>query len=487
MLSKRYKNQPILACPEGVSNVVCATQMKTYIIRRLLLMPLTLLGVTFLVFCITRFVPGGPIDQIMQKQSMAAISGQKSGSQQGDTSLSEADQEKLEEQYGLQEPIVTAYLQWLGILPRKIEITKEEFGKNPAPEKHEDIQTYPGKTNIYTKVNISETGEQVVVIRQAPDSTVVNDAFFLNTHGRKAADEGWSIDIESPAHRAQRWAKRMNEKDQEAIQNKEKSYAWRVLMYKTQFNGLLQGTLGTSFKYNEPVWDMIKERIPISLYFGILSAIITYSVCIPLGILKAIKHKTWIDNVSSILIFLGYAVPGFALGAILVVYLGARLEWFPLCGLTSTGFHDMSFWDQIKDLAHHTVLPLICYVVSSFAITTMMMKNNLMDNLSADYVRTAMAKGVSFRGAVIKHAFRNSFIPIATTLGNLISIVVAGSMLIERVFDIQGFGLLSYQSLMDKDYALIMGTLLLTSFLMVLGNLLSDIIVAAIDPRIKFD
>ena len=147
----------------------------------------------------------------------------------------------------------------------------------------------------------------------------------------------------------------------------------------------------------------------------------------------------------------------------------------------------MGFWQRAGDLLHHTVLPLICYVVSSFAITTMMMKNNLMDNLSADYIRTAMAKGVSFRGAVIKHAFRNSFIPIASTLGSLISLIVAGSMLVEKVFDIQGFGMLSYQALMDKDYALIMGTLLLTSFLMVLGNLLSDIIVAAVDPRIKFE
>ena len=258
-------------------------------------------------------------------------------------------------------------------------------------------------------------------------------------------------------------------------------------MYKTSFDGLLQGTMGNSFKYNEPVWDMIKERIPVSLYFGILSAIITYSVCIPLGVVKAIRHKSLVDNISSVLIFLGYSVPGFALGAVLVVYLGARLEWFPLCGLTSPDFADMGFWQQAGDLLHHTVLPLICYVVSSFAITTMMMKNNLMDNLSSDYVRTAMAKGVSFKGAVIKHAFRNSFIPIASTLGSLISLIVAGSMLVEKVFDIQGFGMLSYQALMDKDYALIMGTLLLTSFLMVLGNLLSDIIVAAVDPRIKFE
>ena len=438
--------------------------MKTYIIRRLLLMPLTLLGVTFLVFCITRFVPGGPIEQMMQQQSMSALSGQKAGSQRGDNNLSEADMERLEEQYSLQEPIITAYLQWLGVLPKKIFISREEFGEIGGAGEGDKEDEYSGISDTHTRINLNETGEQVVVVRQDKDSGSVKDAFFSGTPSRKAASEGWTVDIESPMDRAERWARRMRQTDNtEAVRDKARGYAWRA------------------------VWDMIKERIPVSLYFGILSAIITYSVCIPLGVVKAIRHKSLVDNISSVLIFLGYSVPGFALGAVLVVYLGARLEWFPLCGLTSPDFADMGFWQQAGDLLHHTVLPLICYVVSSFAITTMMMKNNLMDNLSADYIRTAMAKGVSFRGAVIKHAFRNSFIPIASTLGSLISLIVAGSMLVEKVFDIQGFGMLSYQALMDKDYALIMGTLLLTSFLMVLGNLLSDIIVAAVDPRIKFE
>lgn len=451
-------------------------------------MPLTLLGVTFLVFCITRFVPGGPIEQMMQQQSMSALSGQKAGAQRGDSNLSESDMERLEEQYNLQESIITAYLQWLGILPKKIFISREEFGALTPPDQLDKEDVYAGISETHTRINLNETGEQVAIVRADKNSVEVKDAFFSDTPSRKAVSEGWSLVIESPMDRAERWARRMRQTDnQDAIQDKAQGYAWRAVMYQTSFDGLLQGTMGNSFKYNEPVWDMIKERIPISLYFGILSAIITYSICIPLGVIKAIRHKSLIDNISSVLIFLGYSVPGFALGAVLVVYLGARLEWFPLCGLTSPDFSDMSFWNQAGDLLHHTVLPLTCYVVSSFAITTMMMKNNLMDNLSADYVRTAMAKGVSFKGAVIKHAFRNSFIPIASTLGSLISLIVAGSMLVEKVFDIQGFGMLSYQALMDKDYALIMGTLLLTSFLMVLGNLLSDIIVAAVDPRIKFE
>ena len=135
----------------------------------------------------------------------------------------------------------------------------------------------------------------------------------------------------------------------------------------------------------------------------------------------------------------------------------------------------------------HTALPLSCYVVSAFAMTTMMMKNNLMEHLSADYMRTAVSKGVTFRRAVWRHAFRNSIIPLASSLGSVLCGIIGGSLLIERVFDIQGFGMLSFQALLDKDYSLIMGTVLLSSIMIIIGNLLSDIVVAMIDPRIKFE
>ena len=187
------------------------------------------------------------------------------------------------------------------------------------------------------------------------------------------------------------------------------------------------------------------------------------------------------------LIFIGYSIPGFALGAILLVHLGARMNLFPLFGLTSPDFDELDTWAKIKDLAHHTVLPLICYIVGSFAMLTMMTKNNLMDNLAADYVRTAVAKGAGFRKAVFGHAFRNSMIPIATSLGDLVTIFVGGSMLIETVFDIQGFGLLQYQSVIDRDVPVIMGTLTIAAFLMLIANVISDFIVAMVDPRIKFE
>lgn len=400
-------------------------------------MPITLLGVSLLVFCITRFVPGGPIDQLIQQQTADALSGHKPGVQQGDNKMSEADQERLEEQFGLQEHILLAYSQWLGIAPKKIHLSKQDYKTPP--------------TNLPT------------------------------------AQDGWNNQMESPQDRAQRWATRYRVTDAAVINQRAGTYCWRVISYQTEYAGLLQGTLGLSFKYNEPVWGMIRERIPVSLYFGILTALITYTVSIPLGIAKAMHHKSWFDHVTSVLVFLGYSVPGFAIGALLVVYLGARLDWFPLGGLTSIDFDTMSLWGQVLDLAHHTVLPLLCYVIGCFAYTTMLMKNSLMENLSADYMRTAVSKGVSFRRAVVTHALRNSFIPIATALGGIIPLLIGGSMLIERVFDIQGFGVLSYQALMDKDYSLIMGCLVISALLMIVGHLISDILVAIIDPRVQFE
>jgi microcin C transport system permease protein len=141
---------------------------------------------------------------------------------------------------------------------------------------------------------------------------------------------------------------------------------------------------------------------------------------------------------------------------------------------------------KVKDLAWHSALLLVCYMVGSFAFLTLLLKNQLLDNLAADYMRTAIAKGSPYRLAVLRHALRNSLIPLATNFGQNIMILVAGSFLIEKIFDIEGFGLLGYTAILDRDYPVVMGILLLTSVLLLLGNIISDVLVALVDPRIKF-
>ena len=255
---------------------------------------------------------------------------------------------------------------------------------------------------------------------------------------------------------------------------------------------VITGDLGTSYRYNDPVWNMINNALPVSVFYGLVTVILTYSVCIPLGVVKAIQHRTFIDNASSVLIFAGYAIPGYVLGALLLLFFSVRRDWFPLGGFVDQEYAYLmpwgvfKSWEAFTSVVHHAILPLACYLIGSFAITTLLMKNHLMDNLAADYIRTAIAKGVSFRRAVVKHAMRNSLIPIATTFGQNIVLFVGGSFLIEFLFDINGFGLLGLTAIFDRDYPVVMGVVFLASLLLLIGNIISDFLVALIDPRIRF-
>jgi microcin C transport system permease protein len=256
--------------------------------------------------------------------------------------------------------------------------------------------------------------------------------------------------------------------------------------YWTWLCQLLRGNLGDSFRYGEPVVRVIADALPVTLTYGVLSLIITYAVSVPLGIVKAMRHRAPIDTGSSVLIFIGFAIPGYALGALMVVTLSAHLGWFPMGGFVGDDFADLSAWGKVCDFTHHAILPLTCYTIGGFAFVTLLTKNQLLDNLASDYVRTAVAKGVSFRGSVFRHAFRNSLIPLATDLGQQISAVVVGSLLIETIFDINGMGLVFYNAVVDRDPMVVMGILLVEALLLLAGNLLGDVLVALADPRVRF-
>lgn len=260
---------------------------------------------------------------------------------------------------------------------------------------------------------------------------------------------------------------------------------WYVA-YFSWLGKVVQGDLGKSTRYQDSVWSMIAERFPISLYFGIITLLITYGTCVPLGVIKAIKHRTWVDSSTSILVFVGYAIPNYVLGAMLLYFFAVKFQWFAIGGFVSADFADLSLWGKVTDLLHHTVLPLAAYLMGSFAFVTFLMKNHLMENLAADYIRTAVSKGVSFRQAVRRHALRNSLIPLATNFGQNIVLLVGGSFLIETIFDINGFGLLGFTAILDRDYPIVMGVLLIGSLLLLVGNIISDILVAIVDPRVRF-
>lgn len=335
--------------------------MNNYFLRRLLLTIPTFLGITMVVFTVTRFVPGGPVEQaIMSRILQAEGGGNKATNTQP---LNEEQIAELNAYYGFDKPVIVSYAIWLG--------------------------------------------------------------------------------------------------------------------------KLLRFDLGVSSKYNDPVFKMIVSRFPISLRFGIISFLLTYLICIPMGVKKALRHRQLYDNVTSVMIFIGYALPGFIVAIILLSFFSFKLEWFPSGGMYSRNYADLNFFQKIWDNIKHMFLPMIAYVLASFAGLTIVMKNNLMENMASDYIKTAVAKGRTFKDAMWKHAFRNSIIPLAAGLGHVISLFFSGAFLIEKIFNINGMGLLGFRAIEERDYPVVLGTLAMTACFTLVGNILSDVILSLIDPRIK--
>lgn len=341
--------------------------MTAYFIRRFLLIIPTFIGITIMVFMITRMVPGGPVERMIAQYQMRSMERGVTGlsSHGRNQPLSEEQIGELKKYYGFDKPVLVSYILWL----KKV----------------------------------------------------------------------------------------------------------------------MQLDLGESTRYYDPVWRIIKSKLPVSLFYGIMAMLLTYSICIPLGIIKAIKHKTIIDNTTSIVVFVGYAIPNYVVAIILLIVFSSWLDVFPLGGFTSGNFSELTLSGKIWDVIYHAVLPLASYMAGSFAVMTFMMKNSLMDHLASDFIRTAIAKGLPFKKAVFRHALRNSLIPIATNFGDNISVILAGSYLVEKIYNIDGMGLLGLESIIERDYPVVLGTLVISSMLFLIGNIISDICVAIVDPRVKFE
>lgn len=340
----------------------------SYFIRRLLLVIPTFIGITFIVFALTQFVPGGPVEQrIAQMRGFG--SGEAGGGAGSNVTISEDQRKAIEKEFGFDKPFLVRYTKWL----------------------------------------------------------------FADAMGMKAY----------------------------------------------------------SYKYNnKTVWQLIKERFPISLTFGVTGFVLTYLICIPLGIAKALRNGSGFDFASSVVVLVLYAIPAFAFGMILkTLFSGTSdsfYDIFPIGGFRSENWDDLPAWGKVKDQVHHMFLPVLCYVIGNFAILTILMKNSLLDQISQDYVRTVLAKGGTMRRAVWGHALRNSMIPIVTGIGGILGLMFAGSVLIERVFSISGIGLLGLDALVGRDYMVFMGILSVTSLVALLGRVFSDFCYVLVDPRINF-
>ena len=375
--------------------------MIAYIIRRLLLMFPTLIGIVTITFIATQFVPGGPIDQMksLLKGHGSTLTEAGGGALTGLTGKSnEMDpqhMEQLKKIYHLDRPLWERYLRtflWY------------------APKNHE--------------------------------------AHFI--------DRFFSYD------------------------------SWE---------GFLVLKFGDSFYRNKSVLELIKEKLPVSASLGVTSFFLTYTICIILGISKAVMHGTRFDTLSSLIVLIGYSVPGFVLAIFIIVLFGpgdgAIAHLIPIAGLTSVGapgYETWSLWEKTIDYLHHLAAPLLCYVLGGFATLTLLTKNAFLEQMRKQYVLTARAKGLPEKQVLFKHVLKNSLIPLVTGFPiAFLAMFFSGSLLLEQIFTLDGLGLLSYQAVIQRDYPIVLGTLFIFSLMALFGQLLTDLSYVLIDKRISFD
>lgn len=414
----------------------------------------TFLGSTILVFIILQMAPGGPIEQIMLQMQMGGAMGSEGGGGASSSmtnegmSLPPEAMKELERFYGFDKPIYQRYLIWLGIWPREI--------------KHRDF-IIPYDEISYEK-RVGKKDGQIWKV----------DVNVINGNELKVFEKDKKI--KSPWH-----AK---------IEKVETNGNLSSVIFQKEFSGILTGNLGKSYTYLQPVTEVMRPRFKISLLYGLTGILISYLICIPLGIKKALNHGSAFDFGSSVAIFVAYSIPGWALGGVLLVLFGGGsfFDIFPLGGFRSPS----EIWETLTpiqkfiDQVHHMILPVIAWTIGSFATMTVLMKNSLMENLSQDYIRTAFAKGLSEKRVIWLHAIRNSLIPIASGIGHILGVVIAGSYFIERMFNIDGFGRLAYEAILSRDYPITLGFLVIVVIIRLIGNIISDLALAIVDPRIRF-
>jgi microcin C transport system permease protein len=341
--------------------------MFSYILKRLLLMVPTLIGVLTVTFIVIQFVPGGPVEQVLAEAQASKKGGSEGGGYKASRDIDKKQIEELKRLYGFDKPAHVRYVEMLG-----------------------------------------------------------NFARF---------------------------------------------------------------DLGRSFMQNKDVWSLIKEKLPVSISLGLWTFLISYLISIPLGVAKAVREGTRFDTVSTMFVLVGYAIPGFVLGVLLIVLFagGTFFDVFPLRGLTSDGWEDMAWPARIRDYFWHLTLPLTCLVISAFATVTLLTKNTFVEEIRKQYVLVARAKGLSQQRVLYKHIFRNALIPLVTGFpAAFVGAFFTGALLIETLFTLDGLGLLGYEAVIRRDYAVVLGSLYVFTLIGLVVKLVSDVLYVVVDPRVQF-
>ncbi|MBO8143072.1 MAG: ABC transporter permease [Thermodesulfobacterium sp.] len=261
------------------------------------------------------------------------------------------------------------------------------------------------------------------------------------------------------------------------------------VQYWKWLKGIIKLDFGRSFSLDQrPVWDKIKERLPVTLFINALSLFLILLIAIPMGVYSAVKAESAFDRITTVVTFIGYAMPSFWLAIILMMIFGVKLQWLPISGLHSTiGYDEMNLFQKVWDWTKHLICPLFVATFGGLAGVLRYVRNSMYEVLKSDFILFARAKGLPERVVIYKHALRNALLPLITILGLSIPGLVGGSVIFETIFGIPGVGQLMWQAVMARDYPVIMANLFLISFLTLLGNFLADIGYALADPRIRLE
>jgi microcin C transport system permease protein len=368
--------------------------MLAYIVRRLMLIIPTLVGIMLINFMVLQFLPGGPVEQVIAELTGTAVDATSRVG--GGTATETGGNQSASNQTGAQSGVATKYRGAQGLDPDLIKDLERQFG------------------------------------------------------------------LDKPAH--ERFLTLM----------------WNYVRFD----------FGESFFRDQPVIDLVVDKLPVSISLGLWTTLISYLVCIPLGIAKAVRDGSKFDIWTSTAIIIGYAIPSFLLAVLLIVLFAGGSYWdvFPLRGLTSDNWEELTWAGKVGDYFWHMTLPILAMAVGGFATLTMLTKNSFLDELSKHYVVTARSKGLNQRQVLYGHVFRNAMlIVIAGFPGAFISILFTGSLLIEVIFSLDGLGLLGFEAALNRDYPIVLGTLYVFTLIGLLLNLLGDLMYVAIDPRIDFE
>lgn len=259
-----------------------------------------------------------------------------------------------------------------------------------------------------------------------------------------------------------------------------------VVQYGMWIKRIVKLDFGDSFSTDRrPVWDKIKERIPITLAINILSMILIFVVAVPIGIISAVRRYSLFDKISTVIVFVAFAAPSFWIALLLMILFGVELDLFPISNYKSLNYESLTLAGKFIDLTKHLVLPIFVSAIGGLAGISRYMRSGMLEVIRQDYITTARAKGLTENEVIYKHALRNALLPIVTILGLSVPGLIGGSVIFEQIFGIHGMGLLFYMAVMTRDYPLVMGILTIGAVLTLLGNMLADLCYAIVDPRTR--